>query len=72
MWYIIIVLIILGIIYSIFEWLADLVGGAGTLIVIIVVFVVAYLAFSWTGIFAIIPSVLSVACISKRDSAAER
>ena len=35
MWYIIVAIIILGIIGAIFEWLSDLVGGAGPLIVII-------------------------------------
>ena len=40
MWYIIVAIIILGIIGAIFEWLSDLVGGAGPLIVIIIILVV--------------------------------
>lgn len=40
MWYIIGAIIILGIIGAIFEWLSDLVGGAGPLIVIIIILVV--------------------------------
>lgn len=54
MWYIIIALIIFGLIYALFEWLADLVGGAGVLITIIGVLVAAFLAFSWVGVFAVI------------------
>ena len=52
--YIIIGLIILGLIISVFEWLSDLVGGALHLIIIIAVLVIAYLAFSWEGVFVVI------------------
>lgn len=53
-WYIVIILIIISIIGAVFNWLAELVGGAGILTAIIAVLVVAYLAFSWTGVFAVI------------------
>lgn len=54
MWYIIIGLIVLGIIFSIVESLADMVGGMGPLIAIVAVLVIAFLAFSWAGVFAVI------------------
>lgn len=47
MWYIIGGLIILGIIVAVFRWLADLVGGAGPLIVIIIVLVVLSVLGLW-------------------------
>lgn len=52
--YIIIGLIILGLIVSFFSWLSDLIGGAGRLLIIIAVLVLAYLAFSWQGVFAVV------------------
>ena len=53
MWYIIGGLIALGIIVSIFRWLADLVGGAGKLLVIIIILVAAFLVGSWVGVLAV-------------------
>lgn len=64
MWYIIIGLIILGIIFAIFEKLADLVGGSGILIAIIVVLVIAYLAFSWKGVFGVIGAAIVIALVA--------
>lgn len=63
MWYIIIGLIILGIISAIFEKLADLVGGSGILIAIIVVLVIAYLAFSWKGVFGVIGAAIVISLV---------
>ncbi len=54
MWYLIIGLIVISIIYSIFSKLSELVGGPGILITIIVVLAVAYFAFSWVGVLAVI------------------
>lgn len=54
MWYIIGGIIILGIIVSLFQWLADLVGGAGKLIVIIIILVSAFLVGSWAGVLAVV------------------
>ena len=50
MTYIIIALVVLGIIVSLFKWLSDLVGGAGKLIVIIIILVASYLVASWEGV----------------------
>lgn len=52
--YIFILLIIIGIIVSLLGWLANLVGGAGNLIIIVVVLAAAYLVFSWEGVFTVI------------------
>ncbi|GFP76643.1 hypothetical protein [Clostridium fungisolvens] len=57
---IIIVLIILGIMYAVFQKLADFVGGSKTLIVIIVILLIAYLAFSWKGVFSVIGAAIGV------------
>lgn len=59
--YIIVGLILLGIIYAIFEKLADVVGGAGTLIAIIVILAIAYFAFSWRGVFGVIGAAILIA-----------
>lgn len=53
MWYIIGGIIILGLIVSFFQWLSDLVGGAGKLIVIIIILVASFLAGSWAGVLAV-------------------
>lgn len=53
MWYIIGGIIILGSIVSLFEWLSDLVGGAGELIVIIIILVASFLVGSWAGVLAV-------------------
>lgn len=50
----IIALIILALVISLFSKLAELVGGSGPLIVIIVILVIAYLAFKWTGVLVVI------------------
>lgn len=54
MWYLIVGLIVLGLIIQLFEWLANLIGGKGRLVVIITVLVVAYLATSWEGVFSVV------------------
>lgn len=64
MLYIIIGLILLGIIYAIFEKLANVVGGAGTLIAIIVILAIAYFAFSWRGVFGVIGAAILIALFS--------
>ena len=51
---IIITIVVICIIINIFAWLADLVGGPVQLIAIIAVFTVAFLAFSWVGVFCVI------------------
>lgn len=51
---IIIAIVVICIIVDIFAWLADLVGGSVKLIAIIAVFVVAFLAFSWVGVFVVL------------------
>lgn len=50
MTYIIIALVVLGIIVSLFQWLSDLVGGAGRLIVIIIILVGSFVVASWEGV----------------------
>lgn len=64
MWYIIIGIIILGVIASIFEYLSELVGGTQRLIIIIVVLVAAFLAFSWVGVFAIVVLAVAIRLLS--------
>lgn len=51
---IIVVIVVISIIGSFFSWLSDLVGGPVILVVGIVAFVVAFLAFSWAGVFAVL------------------
>lgn len=63
MLYIIIGLILLGIIYAVFEKLANLVGGAGILIAISVILAIAYFAFSWIGVFGVIGAAILIALV---------
>lgn len=51
---IVVICFIIGILGDLFSSLADLVGGPVQLIAIIVVFIVAFLAFSWAGVFVIL------------------
>lgn len=51
---IIIMAVCIVLVISFVSWLAEKVGGGTNLFIISVVLVVAYLAFSWTGVFAVI------------------
>lgn len=48
------IFIVIGIVWSVFSWLADLVGGTRNLVIIVAVFAVAFFAFSWVGVFCVI------------------
>lgn len=48
------IFIVIGIICSVFSWLADLVGGTINLVIIVAVFAIAFFAFSWVGVFCVI------------------
>lgn len=51
--YIVIALIVIGIISSIIEKLSDMVGGRKVLVVLIVLYIVSFLALSWIGVLII-------------------
>lgn len=53
MWYIIGGIVVLAILASVFEWLSDLVGGAGRLIVIIIILVASFFVGAWAGVLAV-------------------
>lgn len=59
---IIVIGVILGILGDFFSWLSDLVGGPVKLVVIIIAFVVAFLAFSWAGVFVMLIGI----CVVKK------
>ena len=48
------IFIVIGIICSVFSWLADLVGGTINLVIIVAIFAIAFFAFSWVGVFCVI------------------
>ena len=62
MWYIIGGIIVLIIIFALFQWLADLVGGAGKLIAIIIILIAAFFIWSWNGVLAA-AAICTIVCI---------